>query len=141
MSHQAPRTLTAESVMLPEGHRLRRLPMLGAAATIVGIGLLTVFGAAHPAKVYAAWLVAFLFFLSLALGALYFVLIHYAVQAGWSVVLRRLGENLASTLPVFALLFVPIWLGRHELYEWTRPEEVAKNPILQGKSGFLNEGF
>ena len=29
----------------------------------------------------------------------------------------------------------------HELYEWTIPEEVAKNPILQGKAGFLNEGF
>ena len=140
MSHQAPRTLTAESVMLPEGHRLRRLPMLGAAATIVGIGLLTVFGAAHPAKVYAAWLVAFLFFLSLALGALYFVLIHYAVQAGWSVVLRRLGENLASTLPVFALLFVPVLLGMGDLFPWARPE-AAGDHLMQWKAPFLNRNF
>jgi hypothetical protein len=140
MSQKAAPLLTAESVMLPAGDRLRRLPMLGAAATIVGLGLLALFGAAHPAKVYAAWLVAFLFFLSLALGALYFVLIHYAVQAGWSVVLRRLGENLASTLPVFALLFVPIVLGMGDLFPWARPE-AAGDHLLQGKAPFLNRNF
>jgi hypothetical protein len=62
-------------------------------------------------------------------------------RAGWGVALRRVVENVMATLPVFALLFVPIWLGRHELYAWTHAEEVAKNPILHGKSAFLNEGF
>ncbi len=46
-----------------------------------------------------------------------------------------------ATLPVFALLFVPIWLGRHELYPWTDAAEVAKNPVLQRKRPYLNEAF
>jgi hypothetical protein len=46
-----------------------------------------------------------------------------------------------ATLPMFALLFVPIWLGRHELYEWTHPEAMAASPLLKGKEPFLNEGF
>jgi hypothetical protein len=140
MSHAAPRALTAEAVTLPAGHRLRRLPLLGAAAAVVGMGLCAVFGAAHPARFYAAWLVAFLYILSLALGALYFVLIHYAVQAGWGVVLRRVAENLAATLPVFALLFVPIVLGLPALFPWARPDAAADH-LLVWKSPFLNRPF
>ena len=40
-------------------------------------------GAANPKQFFFSWLVSFLFFLSLALGALFFVLIPmYAVQGG-----------------------------------------------------------
>ena len=140
MSHHAHNALTAESVMLPQGHLLRRLPLLGLAAAVLGIGLCMVFGASRPAAFYAAWLVAFLFFFSLAMGALYFVLIHYAVQAGWGVVLRRVGENIAATLPVFALLFVPIVLGLTALFPWARPE-AATDHLLHGKAPFLNRNF
>ena len=62
---------------------------------------------------------SFLFFLSLALGALFFVLIQYASQGGWGIVLRRIGETVFATLPVMAALFVPVLLGLHDLYEWS----------------------
>ena len=140
MSHHAHSALTADSVMLPQGHLLRRLPVLGLAAAILGIGLCMVFGASRPAAFYAAWLVAFLFFFSLAMGALYFILIHYAVQAGWGVVLRRVAENIAATLPVFALLFVPVVLGLTALFPWARPEAAADH-LLHGKAPFLNRNF
>jgi len=140
MSHPARGAITAESVTLPAGHPLRRLPVLGLAAAVMGIGLSVVFGAAHPARFYAAWLVAFLFFLTLALGALYFVLIHYAVQAGWGVVLRRVAENLAATLPVFAILFLPILIGMPALFPWARPE-AASDHLIHWKEPFLNRPF
>src|SRR5262245_62209403 len=88
-----------------------------------------------------SWLVAYLYFLSIALGCLFFELTLFVCRAGWSVALRRVIENGMATLPVFALLFIPIWLGRHDLYVWTHAEEVAKNPVLQGKSPYLNESF
>ena len=65
----------------------------------------------------------------------------FVCRAGWGVALRRVVENVMATLPVFAVLFVPIWLGRHELFVWTDAAEVAKNAVLRGKSGYLNEGF
>ncbi|HKQ98285.1 MAG TPA: quinol:cytochrome C oxidoreductase [Candidatus Polarisedimenticolia bacterium] len=140
MSHIAPGALSAESVSLPMGHPLRRLPVLGMAAAVIGIGLCGVFGPAHPARFYAAWLCAFLFFLTLALGALYFLLIHYATQAGWSVVLRRVAENLAATLPVFALLFIPVVIGLPALFPWARADAAADH-LLAWKEPFLNRSF
>ena len=122
------------------GRALGRLTGIGAALAVVGLGA-AVMLAGGTRQFYFSWLVAYLFFLSIALGALFYVLVVIVSRAGWGVALRRVVENVMATLPIFALLFVPIWLGRHELYAWTVPEEVAKNPILQGKSSFLNEGF
>ena len=61
--------------------------MLGA----VGCAIL---GAGNPKQFFFSWLVSFLFFMSLALGGLFFVLIRYATQGGWGIVLRRIGETI-----------------------------------------------
>jgi hypothetical protein len=75
-----------------------------------------------------AWLTAFMFFLSLCLGGLFLILMHHLFDAGWSVPLRRINENIASMLfPWMALLFVPIALLAPKLYEWMGPE-LQKNP-------------
>src|SRR4029079_395196 len=65
----------------------------------------------------------------------------FVCRAGWAGTMGRLIENVMATLPVFAILFIPIWLGRHDLYEWTNADVVAKNPVLQGKAAYLNERF
>jgi hypothetical protein len=122
------------------GRALGRLTGIGAVLGVIGLGILFAV-AGGTRQLYFSYLVAYLFFLSIAVGGLFFVLMLVVTWAGWGVTLRRVLENVMATLPVFALLFVPIWLGRHELYEWMNPEQVAKNPILQGKSAFLNEGF
>ncbi|HEX7580122.1 MAG TPA: quinol:cytochrome C oxidoreductase, partial [Thermoanaerobaculia bacterium] len=80
-----------------------------------------------------AWLLNFAFFLSLALGALFMVVLHHLTRAGWSVVIRRLAEGLASTLPLLALLFVPVLLGMKHLYHWSVPALVANDPVLLAK--------
>ena len=83
---------------------------------------------------------AFVFFLTLALGCLYFVLIHTAMQGAWGVVVRRVAENAAGTLPLFALLFLPLALGLEHLYPWSRPE-AATDALLRWKRPYLNEAF
>ena len=45
-----------------------------------------------------AWLVAFMFCLSLGLGALFLVIAHHLFDAGWSVATRRFCEHIASLL-------------------------------------------
>jgi hypothetical protein len=56
-------------------------------------------------------------------------------------VIRRLLESATRTLPLMAVLFIPIALGLTDLYEWARPEHVAHDPILQHKSLYLNVPF
>ena len=130
-----------EEASIPDGHGLRRLPLVAGVIGAIGIAGLLALGGGQPQQALAAWLVAFLFFLSLALGALYLVLILYSVQAGWGIVIRRLGEICASTIPLFALLFVPILLGMRSLYPWTVPGAADHDPILRWKAPYLNPTF
>jgi hypothetical protein len=122
------------------GRALGRLTGIGAVVGVIGLGASLAL-AGGTKQFYFSWLVAYLYFLSIALGALFFVLVHTVTRAAWGVTLRRVVENVMATLPVFALLFIPIWLGRHEIYEWMHAEAAAHNPIIQGKAAFLNEGF
>ena len=69
------------------------------------------------------------------------MLIHTAMQGGWGVVVRRVAENAAATLPLFALLFLPVALGLHSLYPWSHPEAVAHDALLRWKQPYLNEPF
>jgi len=78
---------------------------------------------------------------SLALGGLFFVLVHHATQAGWSVVVRRLGEQAMSALPFLALLFIPLILSRGDLFEWSHPEAVARDPLLAHKEPYFRLWF
>ena len=55
---------------------------------------------------------------------------------------RRIAENMASAAPMLAVMLLPVLLlGMHDLYHWTHEEAVAKDPILQGKSAYLNSVF
>jgi hypothetical protein len=89
-----------------------------------------------------AYLVAFCFYLSISLGALFFVALQHASRAGWSVCVRRVSEILAANTLVMALLFLPILipllLGNVSLYEWLDPEITQDDAVLQGKQWYLN---
>lgn len=115
----------------------------------VAIGMLGIAGTAWLAygahdggeHFYRSYLVAFVYFLSLSLGALFFVVLQHLTHSGWSVVLRRMAEAVAANLPVLAVLAIPILFGLHHLYHWSDPEVVAGDHLLQGKAGYLNVRF
>src|SRR5436305_633284 len=84
----------------------RNAPMI---LTVLG-GVLSLIGFFVNREQFAySWLLAFMFFLSLCLGALFLVILHHLFDAGWSVPIRRFCEHIASILfPWMALLFIPI---------------------------------
>src|SRR5687768_6713666 len=123
--------LRAEQVTIPAGHAWNRIPVIGAGLAVLGAVACAILGAANPKQFYFSWLVSFLFFLSLALGALFFVLIQYAAQGGWGIVVRRIGETTFCTIPVMAVLFLPVLFGMHDLYEWTHAEAVEHYALLR----------
>ena len=144
-SHHGSAALRASSLWLPPEHSWRRLPLIGLALAVVGLGGALALGLsgsdeAHH-QLWNSWLVGALFVLSIALGGLFFVLVHHATQAGWSVVVRRLAENIMATLPFLALLFVPLVLARHDLFHHWLGAEAANDPLLKHKAPYLNETF
>ena len=75
------------------------------------------------------------------MGGLFFTMLHHLVDATWSVVLRRISENIMEVLPIMAILFIPVLLGIPDIYRWSHSEIVAQVPILQKKAGYLNVPF
>ena len=130
----------AESLVIPDGHVWTKIPLLGAALAVLGIA--GSWFTSHDSHEFAfSYLTAALYVLTLGLGCLFFVLIQHASRAGWSVTVRRTAETLASNLPWIMLLLLPIYFFRHDLYHHWMGAQAADDPILVGKSAFLNEGF
>src|SRR5690349_17448009 len=67
-----------------------------AGAVVLGLGDL--------AKLQRAYLTAFMYVLSLGLGALWFVAIQHLTNAKWSVVVRRVAEILANNMVLVGVL-------------------------------------
>src|SRR5262249_33857504 len=85
--------------------------LVGVIGSVASVGLAAAGVGGGWDRFYDGWLVNYLFFLSLALGALVFVLIQHATRAGWSVAVRRLAEGFAPNVLVpMAFLAIPIWI-------------------------------
>jgi hypothetical protein len=140
-ARHATAAIRPDQVMIPPGHAWHRLPVIGGGVALLGLAGCGILGAGNPKQFYFSWLVSFLFFLSLALGAMFYVLIQYAAQGGWGVVVRRIGETVFAVLPMMALLFVPVLFGLHDLYEWAHPGVTEHDALLRWKAPYLNVPF
>src|SRR5262249_16236289 len=84
------------------------------------------------------------------LGGLVILMLQYLTGGRWGVVLRRVLEAAAATLPLLALLFLPLVLamlqplfreGVAYPYLWMNSEEVRSEEQLQQKIFYLNTPF
>ncbi len=133
MMHYDPQTCQLKDT----GSFVRWSLIVGAGALLASfIGLFT-----DADQFYHSYLTAFVYWLTLGLGALFFVMLHHLTGAVWSVSIRRVSETIAAVLPVLALLFIPLLFGIHNLFHWSDLEAVAHDAILQHKAGYLNTGF
>jgi len=96
-----------------------------------------------PRQFGFSWLLAFMFFLSIGLGALCLVILHHLFDAAWSVPIRRFCEQLASVLPWMILLFIPIAVLAPRMYEWmAKLQEHAPDHATTAKAPlFTMTGF
>ncbi len=118
---------------------LARVQRLGLAAAVIG-GLACVAGAlTAQEQFFRSYLVAYLFWVAIALGCLGMMMMHHLTHGAWGVVVRRVFEAGASLMPVLALLFIPVLVGIPKLYVWAQ-STAAADPILRAKAAYLNTG-
>jgi hypothetical protein len=74
-----------------------------------------------------SYLANFMFVMTIALGALFFILIQFVSRAGWSTSIRRIAELIMTTIPFLALFFLPIlailFADYNVPYEWNVPKD------------------
>lgn len=142
MSHGHSKTsVSRQEAQLPESSIWRRIPVIAG-----GIGVLALAGSfvlgftGASEQFFFSYLTSYTYWLSIALGAMFFVLIQFVTRAGWSVTVRRIAEHMMATLPLFAVLFVPLFFGLSTIYHhWWHG--AGGDPIIEHKLGYLNPTF
>ena len=94
-----------------------------------------------PGQFFHSYLLAYIFWVAIALGCLAILMLQHVTGGAWGLVIRRLLESATRTIPLMALLFLPLALGMRVLYVWARPEGVSRGAILQYKSFYLSVPF
>ncbi len=118
--------------------RARRVALI---VGIVGLALCGIGLLFDSTSVFQSFLFAYLYWAGIGLGCLGMLMIQFAVKGAWGLAIRRLLEAGALTIPLLALLFVPVLLGMRVLYPWARPEVVANDLQLPQQSGYLTVPF
>src|SRR6202162_2119499 len=97
---------------------------IGQRSLIVGVvfGLIALILAfLRPEQFFRAYLLGFMCWLGVSLGSMAILMIRHLTGGGWGMVIRRILGAAMRTLPLLALLFLPIILGMHKLYIWAQP--------------------
>lgn len=121
--------------------QLNRIQQRALIIGIVALGLCAFGATLSKAQFFQSYLFGYLFWFGIAVGCFSVVALHHLVGGGWGFVIQRLLESGTRTLPLMALLFLPLFFGMHDLYLWARPEAVVADRILQHKSVYLNVPF
>ncbi len=111
-------------------------------ALAVGLGSAEGDGFKHFSLSYTT---AYVWLLTLGLGALFWVTLQNLVNSHWSIVLRRVVELIAAQAPLLAVLalpiVVPVFMGTSSIYVWSDHAVVEANHTLHKKAAYLNGGF
>ena len=111
-------------------------------AILIVIGLISLaYGvfAYSPEKVWSALLLNSVNFLTIGLGATFFVSIHIITQSGWHVSIQRIPEAISMYLPFGAIFMIIMLFGLNHVFHWTH--EVHHDPIIMKKEAYLNVPF
>lgn len=119
-----------------------------AGAVLLALGSVVAFLVGGPVQFFRSYLVGFFFVTGLAVGSLVWLMLGHMTGGGWAMMSRRIFEAATRTLPVVALLFIPLVVSLfvhphgHSLYEWSDPHHVAADKVLQMKAKYyLNAPF
>src|SRR3954447_20676819 len=116
--------------------RSRAMIAGGVGAVLLFLGLFF-----DPFQFYHSYLWSYVFCVGLALGSMAWLMLQYLSGGAWGVVIRRPAEAAARTLPLLALMFLPILIGIPNLYEWSHADKVRADEVLQHKHVYLNVPF
>jgi hypothetical protein len=122
----------------------QRLVRLGGLLAAGGLALTLLGGIVwDPRRALFSYLVAFVYWLGIALGTLILLGSFHAAAARWPVVLRRFLESVGQSLPLFVLLFVPIAVGAKLLFPWADPSALQGElaHAVHHKAPYLNLPF
>jgi hypothetical protein len=109
----------------------------------IGVGIAAIcYGFIYdPQRTWANYLLNNFYFLSLSIGAAFFLGLQAITQSGWSAGFRRIPEAMMMYIPVAGALMLLLFFGMQYLYSWTHPDVIAASIIIKSKTAYLNIPF
>jgi hypothetical protein len=99
---------------------------------VFGIGALAL-AFTRPDEFYRGYLLGFMCWLGVALGSMAILMIRHLTGGGWGMVIRRILGASMRTLPLLAILFIPMiiaaWQGR--IYPWLMSPSQIQDPHIR----------
>jgi hypothetical protein len=127
-----------------ERFRGDRVVRISIALALIGVALVVAGVLLDPRRFFFSYLTAYAYAVSVAVGALLFLMITHSMRAGWPVAVRRLTETIVSALPLLAVLFLPLLFGMRRLYVWLDPGSIADEHLREAvlhKAAYLDRPF
>lgn len=115
----------------------------GGLAVFVILGLLLwLTGGIDPHRqFFLSYLVAYNYWLGGTLGCLVFLMLQYVTGGAWGLLLRRILEAAAGTLPLLAVLFLPVLYGLPFASKYTQWNPVQTSEESHFKAVWLSASF
>ncbi len=131
-----------EYFTIPRSYRMWSLGLTGVGVLSLIIGYIVYGTGEHPARFWAALLQNSVYFLLVTNAAMFFICAVTLAHGGWAMTHRRVTEAISvAVIPLgiiaLVVLISLVVLDPH-IYHWLHPHG---DPILEGKSSFLNSGF
>jgi len=124
-----------DAVNIQIGRWQRVSLMVGVVGTVIAIAGFVM----DREQFLRSYLFGYLFWLGMGLGCLAILLLHHTVGGKWGMLIRRMCEAGAQTLPYMIVLLLPVLVNLSALYPWARPA-AANDPIIHAKAAYLNAG-
>jgi len=126
------------------GRNLNRLLLVLLGVGVISLLVTVVTGLVAPAgsevrRQFAfSWLFAFIYFFTILAGCFFWLILHHSTDSSWGILVRRQMENLAALIPWMAIFFIPLFLARHDIWDWIDARhQVPLDPHLGAKLGFF----
>ncbi len=134
---------------MPAGYKKWSNALLGIGALVLVLGFIFLGMSKDEHSQTRFWAVLLqnsTFFLLVVNASMFFVCVTTLAMGGWQMAFRRVPEAISTLVPVFSVIALLVFLGiifghQHHIYHWLDKEHVEHDPILKGKSGFLNPTF
>lgn len=120
---------------------LDRIQRIALIVGVVAVALSVLGAMTNMPQFLRSYLVAFLFWLGITLGAFSLSMLNLLTGGRWGMVIRRVLEAATASIPLFAILFLPIALDVKNLYPWAADDAVSSGAVTHGKERYLNVPF
>ena len=121
----------------------QRSLLVGVIFSALAVGGIFVFPSGRE-QFYRGYLLGFMAWLGVALGSMAILMIRHLTGGGWGMVIRRILGAAMRTLPLLAVMFVPILFAVPHIYPWAMPLDSVRDEHIRehlAKNSFITQRY